>query len=192
MNRILSFQNIICNNFVRKILAPIQIKSALPPPKKKPKYPPPKTRNFMDMAFSCRKSAFFKAHKIGAAISGPRIADKNYMDARIFLKFRLQWHCDLKSLRLRFCSLGIWAVTLAPNPSPNLTGNPNPNFLFRQSQATSEPIVGNGPAIRCCWAASNELGNIYHHHPESKKKKSSEGKSSFIHPYGRYGNAVKN
>ena len=40
----------------------------------------------MDMAFSCRKNAFFPgAHKIGAAISGPRIADTNFMDTRIFL-----------------------------------------------------------------------------------------------------------
>ena len=36
-----------------------------------------------------------------------------------------------------------------------------------------------------------ELRNIYHHHPESKKRKSSEAKSGSIHPYGRYGNAVK-
>ena len=36
-----------------------------------------------------------------------------------------------------------------------------------------------------------ELRNIYHHHPESKKKKSSQENSGFIHPYGRYGNAVK-
>ena len=35
-----------------------------------------------------------------------------------------------------------------------------------------------------------ELRNIYHHHPESKKRKSSEKNSGFIHPYGRYGNAV--
>ena len=41
----------------------------------------------MDMGFSsCRKNAFFRgAHQIGAAISGPRIADKNFMDTRIFL-----------------------------------------------------------------------------------------------------------
>ena len=33
----------------------------------------------MDMGFSCRKNAFFPgAHKIGAAISGPRIADKTF------------------------------------------------------------------------------------------------------------------
>ena len=29
------------------------------------------------------------------------------------------------------------------------------------------------------------------HHPESKKRKSSEVNSGSIHPYGRYGNAVK-
>ena len=46
--------------FFRKILAPIKIKSALQPPPK-PKIPPPKTRNFMDMGFSCRKNAFFQA-----------------------------------------------------------------------------------------------------------------------------------
>ena len=46
----------------RKIRAPIKIKSALPPPPpKKPKIHPPKARNFMDMGFSCRKSAFFQA-----------------------------------------------------------------------------------------------------------------------------------
>ena len=34
--------------------------------------------------------------------------------------------------------------------------------------------------------------NIYHHHhPESKKRNSSEANSGSIHPYGRYGNAVK-
>ena len=43
----------------RKIRA-IKMKSALPPPKN-PKYPLPKTRNFMDMGFSCRKNAFFQA-----------------------------------------------------------------------------------------------------------------------------------
>ena len=42
-------------------------------------------------------------------------------------------------------------------------------------------------------ATSWELRNIYHHHnPESKKRKSSEANSDSIHPYGRYGNAVKN
>ena len=46
--------------------------------------PPPKTRNFMDMEFSRRKNAeILGAHKIGAAISGPRIADKNFTDTRI-------------------------------------------------------------------------------------------------------------
>ena len=73
---------------LRKVLAPIKIKSALPLPPKKPKIspPPPKTRNFTDIAFSCRKNAFFPgAHKIGAAISNPRIAGRNFTDTRIFL-----------------------------------------------------------------------------------------------------------
>ena len=39
----------------------------------------------MDMV-SCRTDAFFPGvHKIGAGISGPRIADRNFTDARIFL-----------------------------------------------------------------------------------------------------------
>ena len=45
----------------RKIRAPIKIKSALPPPPKTQNTPPSKTRNFMDMGFSCRKNAFFQA-----------------------------------------------------------------------------------------------------------------------------------
>ena len=67
-----------------------KIKSALPPPK---------TRNFMDMAFSCRLDAFFPGvHEIGAAISGPRISDKNFTDTRIFLKLGggrvgIPWTC---------------------------------------------------------------------------------------------------
>ena len=35
-------------------------KIGTPPPPQTPKYPPPKTRNFMDMGFSCRKNAFFQ------------------------------------------------------------------------------------------------------------------------------------
>ena len=35
------------------------------------------------------------------------------------------------------------------------------------------------------------MRNIDHHRPESEKKKSSEANSGSIHPYGRYGNAVK-
>ena len=45
------------------------------------------------------------------------------------------------------------------------------------------------PVDPICW----ELRNIYHHHhPESKKRKNLQRKNSgFIHPYGRYENAVK-
>ena len=71
--------------FFRKIRAPIKIKSALPPP---PPRPPPKKEEFYGHGFSCRKNAFFPGvHKIGAPISGPRIADTNFTDTRIFLTF---------------------------------------------------------------------------------------------------------
>ena len=58
----------------------------LPPPNPKPP-PPPKTRNFMDMGFFLQRERIFPGiHKIGAAISGPRIADKRFTDTRAFLK----------------------------------------------------------------------------------------------------------
>ena len=48
--------------------------------------PPLKPRILWTWRFSCRKNAeILGAHKIGAAISGPRIADKNFTDTRIFL-----------------------------------------------------------------------------------------------------------
>ena len=72
----------------RKIPAPIKIKSALPPSPPNPQYlPPRKTRNFIDMEVFLQKKSrnSRRPYKIGAAISGPRIADKNFTDTRIFL-----------------------------------------------------------------------------------------------------------
>ena len=61
-----------------------------PPPKKKNQIPPPKKPGILwTWRFSCRKNTeILGAHKIGAAISGPRIADKNFTDTRIFLIHR--------------------------------------------------------------------------------------------------------
>ena len=75
---------------VRKIPAPIKIKSALPPPpppKKKPKYPPPPLKRgiLRTQVFLQKEGIFPGVRKIGAAISGPRIADTNFTDTRIFL-----------------------------------------------------------------------------------------------------------
>ena len=68
---------------VRKIPAPVKMKS--PPPQKKTQIPPPKTRNFLDMEVFLQKEGKIPGvHKIGAPISGPRIADKNFTDTRIF------------------------------------------------------------------------------------------------------------
>ena len=70
---------------IRKIPAPIKIKSAFPPSNPTP--PQKNERILWTWRFSCRKKAFFPGvHKIGAAISGPRIADKNFTDTRIFLR----------------------------------------------------------------------------------------------------------
>ena len=78
-------------SLLRKIRAPIKIKSALPPP------PPPKKtpqkRGILRTWFFLQKERIFPGvHKIGAAISGPRIADTNFTDTRIFLTY------DRKSL----------------------------------------------------------------------------------------------
>ena len=72
------------NMFFRKIRAPIKIKST----PQTQNTPPPQNEEFYGHGFSCRKSAFFPGvHKIDAPISGPRIADKNFMDTRVFLSF---------------------------------------------------------------------------------------------------------
>ena len=64
----------------RKIPAPMKVRLALPlhpPPPKKLKIPPsPQTRDFMGMAFLQKEPKIPVAQKIGAAISGPRIADE--------------------------------------------------------------------------------------------------------------------
>ena len=60
-----------------------------PPPPKNPKHPPPpKTRTILwTQVFLQKERIFPGAHKIGARISGPRIADTNSTDTRIFLKY---------------------------------------------------------------------------------------------------------
>ena len=81
---------------IRKILAPIKIKSALPPPPPQTQNTPsPKTRNFMDMAFFLQKERIFPGvHKIGAAISGPRITDKHFYGHEDFSEISLLWQID--------------------------------------------------------------------------------------------------
>ena len=69
---------------IRKILAPIKIKSALPPPPKTPNTPPPKGGILWTWVFLQKERIFPGAHKIGAAISGPRIADKQFYGHKDF------------------------------------------------------------------------------------------------------------
>ena len=89
-------------SFFRIILAPIKknrhlIGTCPPPPP--PKRPSPKKRGFLwAWRFSCRKRAIFPgAHKIGAAISGPRIAGKNFYGDEDFLTFGEVWRNSGKS-----------------------------------------------------------------------------------------------
>ena len=57
-----------------------------PPPKPKNTPPPPQNEEFYGHVFFLQKERIFPgAHKIDAPISGPRIADKNFTDTRIFL-----------------------------------------------------------------------------------------------------------
>ena len=60
----------------QKIPTKIKIKLALPPPLFHPPPPPLKTRNFMGMGFfsSTKNRKITGTHKIGADISGPRVA----------------------------------------------------------------------------------------------------------------------
>ena len=65
-------------SLVRKIPAPIKNKMGTPPPLER--------GILWTWRFSCRKNAeILGAHEIGAAVSGPRIADKNFTDTRLFL-----------------------------------------------------------------------------------------------------------
>ena len=87
---------------IRKIRAPIKIKSVLPPPPKKaPKYPPPEYEEFYGHGIFLQKERIFPGvHKIDAPISGPRIADENFTDTRIFLKQGAFWR---KRRKWRIC-----------------------------------------------------------------------------------------
>ena len=68
--------------YIRKILAPIEIKSALHPPPN----PPPKTRNFMDMAFPAERTHFCQASmKLAQPFPAPESRTKNFTDTRICL-----------------------------------------------------------------------------------------------------------
>ena len=85
----------------RKIRAPIKINRHSPPPQN-PKYPPPLKRGILWTWFFLQNGRIFPGvHKIGAAISGPRIADKNFTDTRIFLNavilLKTRRRCDFSA-----------------------------------------------------------------------------------------------
>ena len=77
------------------------------PPPKKPKIPPPLKRGILWTWFFLQKERIFpRVHKIDAPISGPRIADKNFTDTRIFF-FSL--------------SLSLYPLPLSLSPSLSLS-----------------------------------------------------------------------
>ena len=65
-----------------------KIGTSTPSSKKNPTPPPPpKRRNLWAWRFSSRKNPKMPgAHKIGAAISGPRVTGGNFMDITLFLR----------------------------------------------------------------------------------------------------------
>ena len=97
---------------IRKILAPIKIKSAPPPP--------PKKRGILRTWFFLQKERIFPGvHKIGAAISGPRIADTNFTDTGIFLMERRDHAFDSLFLTLLHpCNFAIAEIDATPHRSP--------------------------------------------------------------------------
>ena len=67
-------------------------KIGTPPPPKPKIPPPPKNEEFYGHGFFLRKERIFPGvHKIDAPISGPRIADNNFTDTRIFLRRGKTW-----------------------------------------------------------------------------------------------------
>ena len=96
-----------------KIPTPVKIKLALPPPllnKPTTHNPPPKKTEKILWAwgFSCRKNQkILGAHKIGAAISGPRIAGRKITDMRIFLKLLGKWECNSHGAHGNYPVIGI-------------------------------------------------------------------------------------
>ena len=86
-----------------------------PPPPQNPKYPPPPLKRgiLWTGGFSCRKNAIFpRVRKIGAAISGPRIADTNFTDTRIFLIVK-------RDLGFPQCSQQLQGFTHSSKPEQN-------------------------------------------------------------------------
>ena len=89
------------------------------PPPPKPKYHPPQNEEFYGHEVSCRKNTeILGAHKIGADISGPRIADKHFTDTRILSE---SWQERYSEIFQIFS--GAFVVQVRENPAKFL-----PNF----------------------------------------------------------------
>ena len=66
----------------------IKIGTSPPPPQKRTKIPPPQNEELYGHGFLLQKERIFPgAHKIGAAISGPRIAGGNFYGHEDFSDF---------------------------------------------------------------------------------------------------------
>ena len=78
----------------------------------------------MDIGFPAERTHFSRCPQIGAAISGPRIADTNFTDMRIFLHF---WSFQ-NQFRISFGEEGMCVCLLiCLDPSgPDPVGTPHP------------------------------------------------------------------
>ena len=87
-------------------------KIGIPPPPKTQNTPPPppKKRGILwTWVFLQKERIFPGVHKIGAALSGPRIADTNFTDTRIFLTKRRDSPCLAQGgPELRNICVAVW------------------------------------------------------------------------------------
>ena len=91
------FGGVLTSPKIRKIPAPIKIKSALPPPpprKIQNTPPPPKTRNFMDIGFPAERTHFFQVSiTLGQPFPAPELRTRIFYGHEDFSdkKYRAIW-----------------------------------------------------------------------------------------------------
>ena len=128
-------------------------------------------------------------HQKSTTFFTPKIAKLHH------LEFLGPLSCKKKAFKVkitlkRFSGYTSWcrfSVQKLPGSHSRRIGPSGPNPLRSPSFGPDFDLI----SVRSWYAHGWELRNIYHHHPESKIRKSSGANSGSIHPYGRYGNAVK-
>ena len=133
---------------------PKKKKTAFPPPPKTQNTPPPKTRNFMEkMVFPAERTFFFfpGVHKIGAPISGPRIADTNFTDTKRFFLIMGRRDAPKVAISEAPCAqnapgrstMGPPEALLPRNPTcQKNVGNPNHHYFSKSIAIHQKTFLG--------------------------------------------------